>query len=578
MLKIIKAIRARYILALLAMALLVSMAAGLMQVLLYEKQQDAEIVNVAGMQRMLSQKVLLLTHRLTRVDASSDSLVGVYNQLHATIDLFSQNHEFLIQLQTKQQVFSEKLYDWYFSAPTKLDQRSRQFVERARNIQLKDQNELNELYLISQALLADLDHAVSLFEEHANKGVERLRYVEIAIWFLAMVLLLLEAKFIFRPMEKQVQGGIDELKREKKKTEQALNMKSRFLARASHELRTPLQSILGYLDLYKKERQTYQLDQAITSVKQLNILINEMHDFSRWSNEKIKIQNSYAKLSDTLETVIAPYRLTAQKKGLSLVMQLSHSDDQLLLCDHQHLAWICSQLVDNAIKFNDKGEVSLIVNLQCTDSQPYLEVQVIDQGYGFSKEQLASLELHEETNNHFQGMQLGLARCQWLVGALSGEMRFLNTQQGGACVQFSIPVTIAKSETAEQQRSANGKTALLVEDNKINAVVLCKQLDNLGFKVLHVHHGKEAVDVLAVQSFDVIFMDLNMPYMDGYETIDYIRTQLHLDTIIIVITANDEHKDLAKAIALGADEHLIKPLQQQSLIKILEDIGMLTAT
>ncbi|NOU51133.1 response regulator [Pseudoalteromonas sp. JBTF-M23] len=577
MLKIIKAIRARYILALLAMALLISMSAGVMQVLLHEKQKDAEVINVAGMQRMLSQKVLLLAHRLTKVESSSDAIVDVYNQLHAAIDLFSQNHEFLIQLHTNQQFFSKKLDAWYFSSPTLLDKRSRQFVERVRNIQLKDQNELNELYLISQTLLADLDHAVWLFEDHSNKGVERLRYVEVAIWLVAMMLLLLEVRLIFRPMEKQVKDGINELKREQQKTEQALGIKSRFLARASHELRTPLQSILGYLDLYKKERQTYQLDQAITSVKQLHILINEMHDFSRWSNEKISIQNSYAKLSDTLETVVAPYRLTAHKKGLSLTVQLSKSDDQTLFCDHQHLAWMCSQLIDNAIKFSDKGKVTLVANLQRTGSQSELVVQVIDQGYGFSQKQLESLLAHEQANNHFQGMQLGLERCQWLIGALSGEMTFSNRQQGGACVRFSVPVTLIKSDITEPQLSANGKTALLVEDNKINAIVLSKQLNSLGFKVLHVHNGKEAVDVLAVKSFDVIFMDLNMPYMDGYETIDYIRTQLHLDTVIIVVTANDEQQDLAKAIAFGADDHLIKPLQQDILTKTLEDVGILTA-
>ncbi|WP_232056480.1 response regulator [Pseudoalteromonas sp. A25] len=548
-----------------------------MQALLYKKQIDAEVINVAGMQRMLSQKVLLHAYRLETLEGQPDSSSEVYNQLQAAIDLFSQNHDFLTDLLVKQQFSSKSLSAWYFSEPTMLNQRSKLFVERIREIQLKDPAELHDLYLVSQTLLADLDHAVTLFEARSNLGIERLRYIEIAIWALAMLLLLLEAKFIFRPMEQQVLDGLNELKQQKAKTEQALGMKSRFLARASHELRTPLQSILGYLDLYKKERQTYQLEQAVTSVNQLHILINEMQDFSRWSNEKIKIQNSYASLGDTLETVVAPYRFAAHQKGLSLTVKLSQKDDIHLLCDHHHLAWVCSQLIDNAIKFNDKGEIELIVELHLSPLPAHLFVQVRDHGPGFGKELLTSLEVYEEGNNHFQGMQLGLVRCQWLVNALSGEITFNNLAQGGACVSFRIPVSTKAPSVAEKQLSADGKTALLVEDNKVNALVLSRQLDTLGFNVLHVHHGKEAVDVLTSQSFDIIFMDLNMPHMDGYQAIAHIRTQLHLDTIIIVVTANDEQQDLAKAIALGADEHLIKPLQQEALIKVLSDMGFLTA-
>ncbi|WP_105166658.1 response regulator [Pseudoalteromonas sp. T1lg23B] len=577
MLKLIKAIRARYILAVLAMALLVSMATGFMQFLLYDKQQDATVVNIAGMQRMLSQKVLLHAQRLASLNNEPQAFQDVYSQLQSSVDRFAINHEFLMSKSGQGSgFFSPELNAWYFSQPISLDQRSQDFITRGRNLQLTDPVELDELYRISQSLLIDLDGAVQLFEEQANLGVTILRYVEMLIWLLAMVLLVLEVKFIFRPMEMQVLAGIRELESQKQQTQQALSMKSRFLARASHELRTPLQSVLGYMELFQKERQPLYLEQAITSANQLNILINEMHDFSRWSNEKVKIQNSRADLPTMIETVVAPYRLAAQKKGLMLQVQMTDNEHKRLLCDHQHLAWICSQLIDNSIKFSDSGSILLAVELQERGSQSDLTVQVSDQGCGLAQEFIDSMTVHNDKNNHFQGMQLGLVRCQWLVNAMSGELNFANSPQGGACVSFTIPVTVLDDKEALQTVDASGKKALLVEDNAINAVVITKQLRTLGFDVAHVEHGKAALQVLEAQEFDVIFMDLNMPHMDGYEAIEKIRNKLNLNTTVIVVTANDEQQDLARAITVGGDAYVIKPLQQAELVKVLDELGVVT--
>ncbi|CAM4063920.1 response regulator [Pseudoalteromonas byunsanensis] len=577
MLKLIKAIRARYILAVLAMALLVSIATGFMQFLLYDKQQDATVVNIAGMQRMLSQKVLLHAQRLVSLQNEPQVFQVVYSQLQSSVDRFAVNHEYLMSKRAQEHgFFSPKLNEWYFSQPIRLDQRSRDFIARGRNLQLTDPIELDELYRLSQSLLIDLDGAVQLFEEQANSGLTTLRYVEMLIWLLAMVLLIVEVKFIFRPMEMQVLAGLRELENQKQQTQQALRMKSRFLARASHELRTPLQSVLGYLDLFRTEHQPLHLEQAITSAHQLNILINEMHDFSRWSNEKVRIQNSRADLPTMIEMVVAPYRLAAQRKGLRLQVQMTDNEHKRLLCDHQHLAWICSQLLDNSIKFSDSGTITLAVELNTGDSQSSLTVSVSDQGCGLTQELIDSMTVHDDKNNHFQGMQLGLVRCQWLVNAMSGELNLSNSPQGGASLRFTIPVTILDDNEVLISADASGKKALLVEDNAINAVVITKQLRTLGFDVVRAEHGKAALQVLETQTFDVIFMDLNMPHMDGYETIEKIRNQLNLNTIVIVVTANDEQQDLDRAIILGSNGYVIKPLQQVELVKVLDELGVVT--
>ncbi|OHU86059.1 MULTISPECIES: response regulator [Pseudoalteromonas] len=577
MLKLIKAIRARYYLAVLVMALLVSMATGFMQYLLYDKQQDATVVNIAGMQRMLSQKVLLHAQRLTNLNNEPQAFQEVYSQLQSSIDRFAANHDFLISKSEQGNgFFSSELNQWYFSSPVQLDLRSRDFISRVRNLQLTDRIELDDLYQLSQSLLIDLDGAVQLFEAQANRGIIILRYVEGVIWLFAMVLLIVEVKLIFRPMETQVLTGIRELESQKQQTLQALNMKSRFLARASHELRTPLQSILGYLELFRKEHQPPHLEQAITSANQLNILINEMHDFSRWANDKVSIQISRADLPTMIETVVAPYRFAAQKKDLLLQVQMTENEHQRILCDHQHVAWVCSQLIDNAIKFSDSGTITLTTQLHTQDAQSSLTIQVSDQGQGLSKELIDSLSVHDEKNNHFQGMQLGLVRCQWLVNAMSGKLNFSNVPQGGACISFTIPVTVLDGKETVQTLDVSGKKALLVEDNVINAVVITKQLKTLGFDVAHVEHGKAALQVLETQAFDVIFMDLNMPHMDGYEAIEKIRNQLNLRTTVIVVTANDEQQDLSRAIALGADAYVIKPLQQAEIITVLREHGVVT--
>ena len=578
MLKLIQAVRTRYILALIAMAILVTAAAGLMQFLLYEKQKDAEVINTAGMQRMLSQRMILQVHRLAEHEVNSSSYNDVYSQLQESIERFAHNHDFLTSLHEQQGAFSDELNQWYFSSPSKLDERSREFIGQLARLDLQEHQELDALYGISQTLLLDLDHAVKLFEQQSNQGVERLRYVELVIWALAISLLVLEIKFIFMPMEARIMAGMNELRHEKQKTEQALNVKSRFLARASHELRTPLQSILGYLDLYQQDKQASQLEQATISAKQLNVMVNEMHDFSGWDEGKVNLNVSAAKLSDTLDMASIPYLFAAQVKGLSLVKQLDADADKTVLCDHQHLAWVCSQLIDNAIKFSDKGKIIIRFQLHPENDYTRLNVRILDQGRGFSDAVITSLSLDDYKNNHFQGLQLGLIHCQRIIRAMSGEFTLFNAPEGGACVHFSIPVTISSEPYCESQLvSAIGKHALLVEDNMVNAVVLSKQFVQLGFKVRHAKHGKEAIDILRSESFDVIFMDLNMPHMDGFETIQWVRTQLNLDTPIIVVSANDEKRDIDKALSLGADAHVLKPLKVEELSKILYANGLATA-
>jgi CheY-like chemotaxis protein/anti-sigma regulatory factor (Ser/Thr protein kinase) len=331
---------------------------------------------------------------------------------------------------------------------------------------------------------------------------------------------------------------------------------------------------LGYLELYQQEKQAQQLRQVAASAKQLHVLINEMHDFSKWSNDNIKIEQTTAYLPATIDTVITPYQLVADRKGLSLTVHIAQGCEQDVQCDHQHFAWVLSQLVDNAIKFSEQGEIQVSAQIHNESQQAILVVSVKDQGQGFSDEILQTLSSGSEEDNHFQGMQLGLTRCQLVINALSGQMEVSNDSTGGAQVVISIPIEFAANAKPEASMTVAGKMALLVEDNAVNAIVIKKLLHDIGFTVEHAEHGQAALDILQQHNFDVIFMDLNMPYMDGYEAIEKIRTQLMLQTTVIIVTANNEEQDLDKAMALGGNGYIIKPLTAPAIKQALLKLGV----
>ncbi|WP_236596553.1 response regulator [Pseudoalteromonas sp. GCY] len=550
---LINKVKNRYIGALLAMAILLSMAMGVMQYLLYQQSQDAHIINIAGMQRMLSQRIALY---------SAQGNQGDREALRQAIDKFESNHEFLTKTENGEAIYlNEALAALYYQEPVQLNLQSNTFVTLSRSqLQQPTPQLVTQIFTASQHLLPNLNEAVSLFEQHARKKAEFVRKIELLIWLLGLSLLFIEAKFVFRPMAREIAETLDKLEAARKLADEALHSKSRFLARVSHELRTPLQAIQGYLDEYLNNKDIQQLQHVKSAANQLDVLLYSVQDFNNLSEQEVVIERHQVALREIIKSACIAFQLTAHKKSLAFNLALSNELDVTCYCDGKRVGWLISELVNNAIKFTERGCIQVFADLVVDEEVPYLEFVVEDTGPRFDYQQLRE-SMHSE---HFQGTQLGLKRCQLLTSALGGRLDFIAREPTGTRATLRVPIEIDNQQTRARKMEPVSASILLVEDNLLNARVIEKMLQPIAKMVTHVEHGERALEVYEVGKFDIVLMDLNMPVMDGFEATQRLRA-LDPTIPILVVTANTNAEDLDKVYALGATAHLYKPLQPDVL-------------
>lgn len=389
---LISKVKNRYIGALLAMAILLSMAMGIMQYLLYQQSLDAHVINIAGMQRMLSQRIALYSAQDNQRDSEA---------LRQAIDKFESNHEFLTKTESSGEAIylNEALTALYYQGPVQLDLQSTTFVTLSRSrLQQSTPQLMEQIFTASQHILPNLNDAVSLFEQHARSKTEMVRKIELLIWLLGLLLLFIEAKLVFRPMAREIAEALDKLEAARKLADDALHSKSRFLARVSHELRTPLQAIQGYLDEYLRSKDTQQLQHVKSAANQLDVLLYSVQDFNNLSEQEVVIERHQVALREVIKSACIAFQLTAHKKSLAFNLALSNELDVTCYCDCKRVGWLISELVNNAIKFTERGSIQVFADLVIDEDTPYLEFVVEDTGPGFDYQQLREA-VHSE---HFQ--------------------------------------------------------------------------------------------------------------------------------------------------------------------------------
>ncbi|MCG7536958.1 response regulator [Pseudoalteromonas sp. OOF1S-7] len=566
--------RLKYLVALVIMLLLLTMTTGLTLYLLEQQKQAARVINIAGMQRMLSQQAAL--HLEYVIIMREQNVAADRQALSNALQLLQSNHDFLLMRDGEDYVhLNAELHRWYFAQPGDLDNQLKQYMALLSDAASQPNlSQIQEIHTRSQLLLQDLDQAVLLFEQFTNDKIGRLRNLQLLMWLLGLFLLLAEIKWIFFPMERSIASAIERLQQTRLKAEHANQSRAMFLARASHELRTPLQAVLGYLHLYQESQREGYLAQANKAAQQLKALIASVEDYNRLSDEQQPELNCHpARLTDTLGQSVATYRLLAREKGLDFSYHFNSHSEKIFECDHERLSWVIGQLLDNAVKFTEHGVVSLSARVEQIHSQEdesnwRFHCEVEDSGPGFNMAQVSALPLASNPNgHHFQGLQLGLARCNLLLTIMSGELNFVAREPHGTKAVLSVP--LKRLPESDQANGLARSKVLLVEDNQLNAKIIEKMLESMALTSIHASHGGQAIEVLAHQSFDVILMDLNMPIMDGFKAIKEIRQTLMLSTPILVLTANTSEQAIKSAMQLGATDYLFKPVEQAALERAL---------
>jgi PAS domain S-box-containing protein len=370
--------------------------------------------------------------------------------------------------------------------------------------------------------------------------------------------------------------------------EKATKVKSEFISVMSHEIRTPMNAIIGFVNLLQDERpmphQVPYLNNLQLSASQLLYLLNNILDYSKLEAGKMQLELAPVSLAEMGESIVSTFSQSAKEKGISIRAEIDPAITQRVVTDMFRLNRILSNLISNAIKFTDAGEVFLeITKVAQTDTDLTVNMQVKDTGIGISKDNLQYIfqeftQEHSSITRKYGGTGLGLAISNKLVQAFDSIIEVESEKGKGSCFSFKLTLPIAKtSQPVSQEKLAtdsnlNNIDVLVVEDNQINALIVQKFITNWGGKSQHALSGAKAIEMLKEQKFHIILMDLQMPDMDGYETTQHIRTFLP-DVPIIALTADAMTETKSTVLDSGMNDYITKPFNPQQLKGILEHYG-----
>ncbi|CAK0748949.1 two-component system, sensor histidine kinase and response regulator [Gammaproteobacteria bacterium] len=383
--------------------------------------------------------------------------------------------------------------------------------------------------------------------------------------------------------------------REHEAAEQASRAKSAFVANMSHEIRTPMNAVMGLLYLIEKTElssiQRDYLGKARQSAQSLLGIINDILDFSKIEAGRLELECVPFRLGELLETLATIATTNAQDKNLKVSFHVAADIPPVLIGDALRLQQVLLNLLGNAIKFTQQGEVTLTVEYPTAVNagEIYLSFSVRDTGIGIDPISQQSIfdpfsQADSSTTRRFGGTGLGLAICRRLVNLMGEEITVTSKLGQGSTFTFKarfeqgpeiIPAPASRSSLPPEVSLA-GLSLLLVEDNVINQMVVQSILAGAGATVTIAGNGREALDRLRVASthFDAVLMDVQMPEMDGYEATRAIRNQLGLVNLpIIAMTANALPADRERAKEAGMNAHIAKPIDVAQLFAVLSDLA-----
>ena len=404
----------------------------------------------------------------------------------------------------------------------------------------------------------------------------------------------------FKKMAGQLQTQIATIDQERENAESANRLKSQFLANMSHEIRTPMNSCLGILQLLEEtplaEDQKKYLQVMRQSSQSLLVLIDDILDFSKIEANRITLQKELFALNDCIQATLTMLKPQAEEKGLTLHCDIEENVPKLLLGDAGRLRQIITNLVGNAVKFTHKGDVVLrILCREKQEEQATLEFQVQDTGIGIAPEDIDRLfqpfmQVDATSTRSYGGTGLGLSICSRLVALMNGRIWVESTLGEGSTFYFTIETQFFKRAQIEREPEVTAPVSergsledlakrlpldiLLVEDNTENRLVARQMFKKMGYEVDEAVNGLEAVEMAQANAYDLIFMDLQMPFKNGIEACEEIlRSKSDVKPQIVAVTANVTEEDRARTREAGMIGFVAKPFSLLDLRLAVEKCG-----
>jgi signal transduction histidine kinase/CheY-like chemotaxis protein len=450
-----------------------------------------------------------------------------------------------------------------------------------------------------------------LTELEADLQAQKSRYEATKLGLIIMVILsVIAIGFIFarqiNQSNRQLSLAWQEMQHAKEEADNASRAKSEFVSRMSHELRTPLNAILGFAQLLEMDDlnaiQKDPVQQINRAGNHLLELINQVLDIAKIEAGKLEVEQIEVNLAQLISDTAAISGERARSKGLGFIVDIDDKLPSLVLGDPTRIRQVLINLIGNAIKFTDRGKITLSV--KPTTVENTIRFDVTDTGIGMTavaKSRLfkAFAQADESITRKYGGTGLGLMLCKEIVEAIGGHIEVESELGKGSHFWFEIPLpTVAHSEIQPtavmtspvvtpqtnsdsetemlvERTSLEGSSVLLVEDNLVNQMVATKFLNKLGITPDIANNGQEALTLLASSRYDLVLLDLEMPIMDGYTTIARIReAEGYLDhyqhQVVIAMSANALNEDKQRAFNLGMDDYLTKPVNYPALQATLE--------
>jgi PAS domain S-box-containing protein len=389
--------------------------------------------------------------------------------------------------------------------------------------------------------------------------------------------------------------ALNELMKAKKQLEESVRVKEQFLANMSHEIRTPMNAIVGFTDLILKTQlsleQKQYTDAIKTSGENLIVIINDILDFSKMQSGKISFEQIEFSISQLIATLTELMLPKSAEKNIKLSKSIDKKMPDRLIGDPTRLNQILLNLVGNAIKFTQKGEVKITVE-QVSDNNDTVNLRfsVSDSGIGIPQDKLPNIfdaftQATYDTTRKYGGTGLGLAIVKQLIELQGGDIKVTSHVNKGSVFTFSLvyrknlkPEATKKVSLNESEDVIKELNVLLVEDNILNQVLAQKVLSDWGWKTDVADNGLIAVEKIEKQNFDLVLMDIQLPEMDGYEATHHIREKLlpPKSTIpIIAMTAHAISGEEEKCIKAGMNGYISKPFNTHKLYqKIISVLNM----
>ncbi len=395
-------------------------------------------------------------------------------------------------------------------------------------------------------------------------------------------------------LEQRVEERTRELAVARERAEAASNAKSEFLANMSHEIRTPMNGVIGMTELlleggFSAEQQRRHLLAIRDSADNLMVIINDILDFSKIEAGKLELTPEPFLLRKSLEQGLYPLQLRAAQKGLQLQLEVAPDLPDRLVGDLTKLRQVLTNLVGNAIKFSDKGAITISAVLERQlENSWLLRFCVADQGIGISPAAQARVfdtfeQADQTTTKKYGGTGLGLAICRKLVALMGGEIWIESELGQGSRFFFTLQLTPAPDDAVIEgpelplppsAAQPKGLRILLADDVEVNRELVKAILERDEHIIIEADNGREAVSAFINSSFDLVLMDVQMPEMDGLQAVAAIRRyeqeQQRSRTPVVAMTAYAGAGDREKCLAAGMDDYLTKPVKPVQVLEMLQ--------